>query len=515
MSQNLANPNITHLFVLMLENRSFDHMLGFSGLSGTDPETGGNTSINGLGQNNKNTYQGVDYTAANPAGDIMPFDPGHEFPDVLEQLCGVGVAYNGGPYPSINNSGFVSNYATTKSSGEGGATTNFGEIMKCYDTINQLPVMTALAQQFAVCDSWYASLPGPTWPNRFFVHAASSAGLDHSPTTLETTEWETVFGYQFPNGNIYQLMDKNNKSWRIYRGVSSPAIGSIPCVAALKGIHISDTNYYENFSKDINGSYPYSYTFIEPNYGDIINSSYSGGQSQHPMDDVRNGEALIKSTYEAIRNSPLWLNSMLIITYDEHGGFYDHVPPGQATDPGDGSIASKYNKYEFNFQQYGVRVPAIVVSAYTPKGSISHKVYDHSSVPATLEALLNLAPLTQRDANADNLTSLASLSVARTDTPVTLPDISAVPQAEIAAALARQPIRNNDADPVDGGNLPGFLHIALKEQLKNDDNDLHKAQRRDHFRATVRTKADARHYLESVMPAFAIPNPKSTTKNKI
>jgi len=96
-----------------------------------------------------------------------------------------------------------------------------------------------------------------------------------------------------------------------------------------------------------------------------------------------------------------------------------------------------------------------------------------------------------------------------------IPDIPAVPQAEIAAALARQPIRNNDADPVDGGNLPGFLHIALKEQLKNDDNDLHKAQRRDHFRATVRTKADARHYLESVMPAFAIPNPKSTTKNKI
>ena len=221
----------------MLENRSFDHMLGFLGLSGTDAATGGATSVNGVGPANSNDYLGVNYPATKNADYIMPYDPGHEFPDVMEQLCGAGVVYNGGPYPAVTNGGFVSNYATTKSSGEGGAVSNFGEIMKCYDPVSQLPIITALAGQFAVCDNWHASLPGPTWPNRFFVHAASSNGLDHSPRAIETTEWETIKGYSFPNGTIYDLMAKNagnNKGWRLYRGVSTPLIGSLPCVAAFK-----------------------------------------------------------------------------------------------------------------------------------------------------------------------------------------------------------------------------------------------------------------------------------------
>jgi phospholipase C len=162
MAQNLANPKIKQVFVLMLENRSFDHILGFSGLTGTDAATGQPTSINGAGAANSNSYLGIPYPATVQADDIMPFDPGHEFPDVMEQLSSAGIKYNGGSYPAINNGGFVSNYATTKSLGEGGATGNFGEIMKCYDTTNQLPVLSALAKEFAVCDHWFASLPGPT-----------------------------------------------------------------------------------------------------------------------------------------------------------------------------------------------------------------------------------------------------------------------------------------------------------------------------------------------------------------
>ena len=294
MGLSVANPNIQHVFELMLENRSFDHMLGFSGLSGTHAATGAPTTIDGLSARDKNTYLGTDYFVSKPADYIMPFDPGHEFPDVLEQLCGPGKNYKTGQYPPIGNSGFVSNYATTKSSGgSGGAGSNFGEIMKCYDTASQLPVMTALASEFCVCDRWHASLPGPTWPNRFFVHAASSGGLDHSPRMIETTEWETIKGFSFPNGTIYQLLDSDsstNSGWRLYRGSEGPAIGSLPCVAALKGIKISDANPYRNFEADVNGDYLYSYTFIEPNYGDIINSSYKEGQSQHPMEDVRSGE---------------------------------------------------------------------------------------------------------------------------------------------------------------------------------------------------------------------------------
>jgi phospholipase C len=509
MAQNIANPNITQVFVLMLENRSFDHMLGFSGLTGTDPATGGKTSINGVSPANINTYLDVNYPVTNNADNRMPFDPGHEFPDVVEQLCGAGVQYGGGAYPPINNSGFVSNYATTKSSGEGGATTNFGEIMKCYNTAAQLPILTALAENFAVCDNWYASLPGPTWPNRFFVHAASSDGLDHSPTTLETTDWEVIDGFSFSNGTLYQLMDNHkntNKGWRLYRGVASPLIGSLPCVAALKGIQLKDTHRYEDFQSDIHGDYPYSYTFIEPNYGDIINSSYAGGQSQHPMDDVRNGEALIKSTYEAIRNSPLWLNSLLIITYDEHGGFYDHVAPSAAKAPGDTAPNSKFNKYGFDFQHYGVRVVALVISAYTTKNLISHQVYDHSSVPATVEALFNLPALTQRDASANNLTSLASLGTARTDTPATLPPVAAIageqPAIMPAAMQSARIVQNEDTASADSGNLPAFLHIALKAKREQEGNETTRTMMKGDFITHVNSKADARKYLEASLPGL-------------
>ena len=355
MPVNNANPNIKHVFVLMLENRSFDHMLGF---------------LNGDISQYSNNYMDVNYKAEKPALDVMPFDPGHEFNDVYQQLTGLDPSttpYNGGQYPKIDNSGFVTNYATTKSKGEGGASSDFGEIMKCYDTAKQLPVMTALINNFTLCDNWYASLPGPTWPNRFFVHAASSAGLDDSPTTEDLILWESIYGFRFPKGSIYDLLKKHKKKYRLYRGVSHPISGCIPGVAALHNIEFWDTHNYDRFESDLHKKYNYDYTFIEPNYGDIVNNTYSGGQSQHPMDDVRGGEALIKSTYEALRNSPIWEQSMLIITYDEHGGFYDHVVPPPAIAPGD-HPGPKYSKHNFQFNQYGVRVPAIVVSAYTAQG---------------------------------------------------------------------------------------------------------------------------------------------------
>ena len=118
----------------------------------------------------------------------MPTDPTHEFTNVLQQLCGPGVAYPpGGPYPPIVNTGFVASYVAT------GGQDRPGEIMKCF-TSTSLPVLHALAREFVVCDNWYSSMPGSTWPNRLFVHAASSGGLDHSPTTAEIVLWEALNG---------------------------------------------------------------------------------------------------------------------------------------------------------------------------------------------------------------------------------------------------------------------------------------------------------------------------------
>jgi phospholipase C len=118
----------------------------------------------------------------------------------------------------------------------------------------------------------------------------------------------------------------------------------------------------------------------------FTNGSYAGGSSQHPKDDVTAGEALIKATYEAIRNSPIWPNSLLIITYDEHGCFYDSVAPGPAPAPAD-NAGSNFNQHGFTFMQYGVRVPARIVSPLIPKGTVNHTIYDHASIPATLERL--------------------------------------------------------------------------------------------------------------------------------
>jgi phospholipase C len=275
------NTNVTKLFVLMLENRAFDHMLGFSGITGTDAQTGQPTKLNGLTGSESNSWKGVPYPVTQPADFTMPVDPGHEFLDVVQQLGGITATYPfGGAYPAIDNSGFVANYVDSNSPDEGKAPDNFGEIMKCYSP-DQLPVLNALATNFAVCDNWFSSIPGPTWPNRFFLHAASSGGLDHSPTTEEILDWEGPHGFSFPNDSIFDALNNNSSlsfPWKIYRGASSPKVGSIPSVSALKGITYFDTTEFESFANDVNmPSYPWSYTFIEPNYGDVTDNTYSGG----------------------------------------------------------------------------------------------------------------------------------------------------------------------------------------------------------------------------------------------
>jgi phospholipase C len=169
----------------MLENRSFDQMLGFSQIHGTDAVTGNPTRIEGLvGTEENPSPKGGTLRVSSPAAFVAAEDPGHEFPDVREQLCGSGGNYSsptpavGKVDPSIKNSGFVSSFAGKYPSAD------WTTPMKCF-TPDQLPVLTTLAKEFAVCDNWFSSMPGPTWPNRFFVHAASAGGLDHSPNLLE------------------------------------------------------------------------------------------------------------------------------------------------------------------------------------------------------------------------------------------------------------------------------------------------------------------------------------------
>ncbi len=385
---------IQHVFVLMLENRSFDHMFARSGIPGIRAAT----------PSNVNSYNGADYPFQGNAPGQMPTDPGHEFEDVVEQLCGQGVTYQRGePYPPINNSGFAANYATSTTENTGLPTSQeIDLIMRGIDTKNQTPALYQLATEFVLCDAWHSSLPGPTWPNRYFIHGASSAGLDHSPSEADLLEWESVSGFTYPKGSIFDALGSGK--YRLYHDETGPVPGRVPQVSSLKGISFFEIRNLSELEGDLKGEYPYRYTFIEPTYGDIINDTYENGSSQHPMDGFDGGDQLAAKVYNALRNSPLWEKSLLIITYDEHGGFYDSVSPEAAPPPNDGAGAS-LNAHGFDFSVYGVRVPAIIVSPWVVKG-VDHTRYDHSSVLATIERLFDISPLTDRDKNANDVLSL-------------------------------------------------------------------------------------------------------------
>jgi phospholipase C len=471
----------------MLENRAFDHMLGFSEITGNDAVSGQQTAINGLTGNESNSFNGQTGTVSKPAARSMVVDPGHEFPDVLSQMCGQDSKYiSTSPYPPITNSGFMANYATACAAAR--QQRDLSEILQCYDP-SQLPVLNALAKEFAVCDNWHASMPGPTWPNRMFVHAASSGGLDHSPSNAEIILWETTEGFVFKNGTIFDRIAAKGLKRRLYAG------DDFPMVAALKSIHLNDIRHYSDFAKDLLQPFDYSYVFIEPSY--MLMDDYKGSTSQHPLDDVALGEGLIKNTYEAIRNSPLWENSLLIITWDEHGGFFDHAIPPAAIPPGDTAPGGKHNQFGFTFEQYGPRVPAVIVSPWIAKNTIDHRLYDHSSVPATLEELFELQPLTERDRNANSVLSLLSLDSARTDAPVELPlpanGHSIVSPGPVQAQT--QVVASRPLESMNEGNLPVAVHAAMRQSLEMNP------QQKDQIMARVaglKTRADATQYLSSV-----------------
>src|SRR6185503_11052087 len=212
-----------------------------------------------------------------------------------------------------------------------------GEIMRCMDR-TQVPVLAALADEFAVCDSWFSSMPGPTWPNRFFVHAATAGGYDHDPSGCEKA-WKMVFsdsGFEFEHGSIFLRLDEKDIPWVVYSDASWPPVWSIP------GVHENDIDMFGDGGEDAN--------------------------SQHPPAHLWLGERFIKDIYEQLRASPIWEKSALIITYDEHGGFFDHVPPPRAEPPGDTPI--EFTEFGFKFDRLGVRVPAIVISPWIPKSTV-------------------------------------------------------------------------------------------------------------------------------------------------
>jgi phospholipase C len=382
---------VKHVVALVLENRSFDHLVGYM--------RGPGYEIDGV--------MGEEFNLVNPAdpdsakvmiSDDAPFvpdlnpSPGHDVRDVAVQIYGTS-KLNGEP----NNSGFVYDYGTITGVGQRRA----GEVMRCFRPQN-LPVITRLAKSFAICDKWHSSLPGPTWPNRLFLHCATSGGYtDNNP-------------HQFTMRTIFENLTDLDKTWRLY-------FHDMPQSLMLSNLR--NTRYdrffehFDAFARDCaSGNLP-NYSFIEPRYFTV---GASRANDQHPDHGVLPGEQLIADVYNALRSSPKWGETLLLILWDEHGGFYDHVAPPTTVNP-DGKDSP-----EFDFTLLGIRVPAVVVSPWIAAGTIEHTLYDHSSLPATLKSLFGLrAFLTKRDAQANTFEQLCTLDSARSDCPQDLQPITA------------------------------------------------------------------------------------------
>jgi phospholipase C len=414
---------VDHLFVLMLENRSFDHLFGLSGLAGVPrPQTPGY----GPG-----------------ADDRAPSDPPHEFDDVQQQLAAGGMG-------------------------------GFGALGKQALLPAQVPVLTQLAREFVLFDNWFSSMPGPTWPNRFFVHAASSGGLATSPTAFQSAGAviSPTSPFSFENGTLFDLLDRKGLEWRVYHGDVHPQVLALPGmvkrylgdVDAFRPVYPDAAIGQSDLASDLaDAHYSPAYTFIEPNYAVQIFRQFYDGDSQHPCGRVSAGEQLVKYVYEALRASPVWDNSALLVLWDEHGGFYDHVPPPAAAPPGDVEHNRPHGDHTgFAFDRLGVRVPALLVSPHAPKGALGSALFpgqhfDHSSVIRTACDLLGLAgPLTQRDAAATSWgpclkpSARDSLSAA----PVLLVDVNKAKSAAPAKTTSKSASR---AMPRVASDVDGFV----------------------------------------------------------
>jgi len=467
---------LEHVFVLMLENRSFDHMLGFSEIAGTDASTSEATTIEGLKGTEFNELDGRPFQVERGAPDVALFDPGHSFGAVLEQLCGHGAIYpNGGPYPDVLNSGFVSNYAKSHPDTP-------EDVMKCF-VPDDLPVLNALAREFVVCDHWFCSMPGPTEPNRYFMLADTCGDLDESPKREEIFEAVTKpgGGFEFKQGSIFEQIDKAGLKYRIY------ADDHFPVAAELDGISVVfDIREFDDFAEDLQDpSFDASFVLVEPDYSVVtLSETFLNGNSQHPRGSVAAGERFIKATYEAIRNSPLWEKSLLIIVWDEHGGYYDHVPPPRASRTGEIGRA-----HGFVFDQLGPRVPALVVSPLIAKNLIDHRRYDHTAVYATLREVFDLPPHGTRDGVSGGVEHLVGFE-ARTDAPRTLKKAKA---PTVFATVPRPDALLSEDSP---GRVESTLHSALVQHLQVTPAEQHEA-----IRTRVRmlkTRGEAVAYLKEV-----------------
>jgi phospholipase C len=332
-----AKSGIDHVIVVMMENRSFDHFLGW--LPGADGKQAGLTYLDKNGVAHQTfplapDFQGCSY-----------HDPGHLVADAQAE-------WNNGAcdgWLKVNDLWSIGYYRQ-----------------------QDLPFLGKAAPAFTSCDRFFASFLGPTFPNRYFSLSGTTSQLDDTPTRVDLP---TIFdrfaakripaAYYYGNFNFLLLYQR-------YNAISHP--------------------HATFFKQARTGKLP-AFSYIDPNYtfDDAGPKSGNEGNDDHPHADIRAGEYFMSQIYNAVVHSPAWPRTLLIYTFDEWGGFFDHVSPPAATGPSP------------DLQQRGFRIPAVLVSPFARRGHVAHGVYDHTSILRLAEWRWGLEPLTERDATANNL----------------------------------------------------------------------------------------------------------------
>lgn len=418
MSENLDK--IDHIIVLMMENRSFDHMLGYLSLEN------GRTDVDGLQSDMSNSHEGRTYPIRHlprEAFNNLLLDPSHTRDAVAEQLAN-------------NNSGFVKNFARKLIPG-----LDHSLIMGYY-TAADLPVYDHLARHFCICDRWFCSVPASTWPNRLYSVVGHSDGM-----------WHNIGLPMYDLPSFVRHLDTYGVSWRWYsQGISTLRLmdGRFRIGHRDKFFHFNrrTLSQAENFLDHAAAGNLAAVSWIDPCFGYL-----TGRQNDdHPPSDIIYGQRLVLELYNAIVHSPVWFKTMLIIVYDEHGGFYDHVNPWTAVP----DVADDRPE----FRCYGPRVPAWVVSPWSERAKVSHTVYDHASILKTILKRFcrqsgQLPDMGARVGAANDLGGILTLTTPRSPTALSayahLIDRIAVRRREdfehaMAMVAARQPLKPQEPD---------------------------------------------------------------------
>jgi len=375
------NPDpIKHVILLLLENRSFDQMLGcfrerYPNLDGVDPANRGSNTDN----------SGQIFKQEETREVQMDLDPGHRLEDVMVQL-------------ENNNAGFVKNFVQRHADS---SPEQRQQVMSFYPLMF-LDALHRMARDFTICDHWFSSVPGPTWPNRFFALSGTSSGTVRMPKGITDSDLEGFFAQH--QDTIFDRLNEAQRSWKVY-------FYDFPSSLILNHQRRPENlaHYFriDQFFKEVanEAEFP-EFCLIEPKFA---------GRDQnddHPPHNIMKGEKLIADVYNAIRSrDELWKSSLLVILFDEHGGFYDHVPPPPTIAPDD----ERDKKQPFNFDRLGVRVPAVLVSPWVDK-RVETTQFDHTSLLKYLIEKWNLGPLGNRTAAANSIGAAITRNTPREDT---------------------------------------------------------------------------------------------------